>query len=231
MGKLRIILVFCLIVLLSGCSIEYDLIINEDSTVSEKVTASENTKRMESFTRQKGKQAVNYLFEMYKRHDENIELSSRTDDKMTYAIALNVHNNIQDYSSKFYSDIFDEIKVTREDNVINIYGKQSELISSKGDSNLIYDNVKINIKVPYEVINNNADSIKNNVYTWDIRKDEYKTIELSYKEGSKKDKINVNIKEKTYNINYGFVVVVPLLSIIIITILIIYIKNKKNNIV
>ena len=57
MKKIKIFIFLCLILLLSGCSVEYDLTLNDDFTVSEKVVATEKTKRMEALTKPKGKQA------------------------------------------------------------------------------------------------------------------------------------------------------------------------------
>ena len=65
MKKLKKFIFLCLVLLLSGCSVEYDLTLNDDFTVSEKVVATEKTKRMEALTKQKGKQAVNYLYNMF----------------------------------------------------------------------------------------------------------------------------------------------------------------------
>ena len=47
MKKLKIFIFLCLVLLLSGCSVEYDLTLNDDFTVSEKVVATEKTKRKE----------------------------------------------------------------------------------------------------------------------------------------------------------------------------------------
>ena len=75
MKKIKIFMFLFSILLLSGCTVEYDLTLNDDLTVNEKVVATEKTKRMESYTRQKDKQAVNYLFDMYKRPNEDISIT------------------------------------------------------------------------------------------------------------------------------------------------------------
>lgn len=232
MKRLKIFIMLAVILILSGCSVEYDLTINEDNTINEKIIAEERTKRMESLTRQKGRQAITYLYDMFKRPGEDIKISSREDDYNTYATAIISHNSIDDYASKFSSDVFEKVNIERNNDEVIFTAVQTKLFDDNSGNSLIYDDITINIKIPYEVISNNANSIKGNVYTWKInRSEKYKTIKFSYKEGNKKDKINIEVNEKTYNIGYGVAVVGVMVLIIVFIILFVYIKNKKNNIV
>lgn len=232
MKKLKIFIFLCLVLLLSGCSVEYDLTLNDDFTVSEKVVATEKTKRMEALTKQKGKQAVNYLYNMFKRNGEDITLTSRDDDYNTYATAIISHDDINDYASKFSSDVFDNVNVTKDGNIITFSTEQKELLSSDTNYSLLYDDITVNITIPFEVINNNADKVNGNTYTWNIKKDsDYKTIEFSYKEGNKKDEVNINVNNETYNIHYGVIIAIGIVIIIGSIVLFVYIKNKKNNVI
>ena len=91
--------------------------------------------------------------------------------------------------------IFLKLQITKDNDVITFKAVQSNLLSSDGTSNLLYDDVKVNITIPFEVVKNNADSVSKNTYTWNINKSsEYKTIEFSYKENIKKDKIKATKK-------------------------------------
>ena len=232
MKKLKTFIFLCLVLLLSGCSVEYDLTLNDDFTVSEKVVATEKTKRMEALTKQKGKQAVNYLYDMFKRNSEDITLTSREDDYNTYATVITSHEDINDYASKFSSDVFDNVNVTKDGNIITFSAEQKELLSSDTNYSLLYDDITVNITIPFEVTSNNADKVNGNTYTWNIKKDsDYKTIEFSYKEGNKKDEVNINVNNETYNIHYGVIIVIGLVIIIGSIVLFVYIKNKKNNVV
>lgn len=232
MKKIKIFMFLCIILLLSGCSVEYDLTLNDDLTVSEKVVATEKTKRMEALTKQKGKQAVNYLYDMFKRNGEDITLTSREDDYNTYATAITSHEDINDYASKFSSDVFDNVNVTKDGNIITFSAEQKELLSSDTNYSLLYDDITVNITIPFEVTSNNADKVNGNTYTWNIKKDaDYKTIEFSYKEGNRKDEVNINVNNETYNIHYGVIIAISLVIIIGSIVLFVYIKNKKNNVV
>lgn len=232
MKKIKIFIFLCLILLLSGCSVEYDLTLNDDLTVSEKVVATEKTKRMEALTKQKSKQAVNYLYDMFKRNGEDITLTSREDEYNTYATAITSHDDINDYASKFSSDVFDNINVTKDGNIITFSAEQKELLSSDTNYSLLYDDITVNITIPFEVTSNNADKVNGNTYTWNIKKDsDYKTIEFSYKEGNKKDEVNINVNNETYNIHYGVIIVIGFVIIIGSIVLFVYINNKKNNVI
>ena len=232
MKKIKIFIFLCSILLLSGCSVEYDLTLNDDLTVSEKVVATERTKRMEALTKQKGEQAVNYLYNMFKRDGEDITLTSREDDYNTYATAITSHEDINDYASKFSSDVFNNVNVTKDGNIITFSTTQKELLSSDTNYSLLYDDITVNVTIPFEVTSNNADKVTGNTYTWNIKKNtDYKTIQFSYKEGNKEDQVNVNVNDETYNIQYGVIISVGLIIVIGSIVLFVYIKNKKNNVV
>lgn len=219
-----------IILLLSGCSVEYNLTINEDNTISETVIAKEKTRRMESLTNLKGKQAVTYLYDMFKRKDENINFNYIEDDIYTYATASTSHNNIDKYCSRFSSDVFNNIEIQKKDENITINIYQSKLLGEGTSYSLIYDDITVNIKIPYLVTENNADSVKGDVYTWYIRDSkDLKNINITYKESSKKDNVSVKINDKTYNINYGIIVVSVIIIVVSIIVLFVYIKNRKNN--
>lgn len=232
MKKIKIFIFLCSILLLSGCSVEYNLTLNDDLTVSEKVVATERTKRMEALTKQKGEQAVNYLYNMFKRDDENITLTSREDDYNTYATAITSYEDINDYASKFSSDVFNNVNVTKDGNIITFSTTQKELLSSDTNYSLLYDDITVNVTIPFEVTSNNADKVTGNTYTWNIKKNtDYKTIEFAYKEGNKEDQVNINVNDETYNIQYGVIITVGLVIIIGSIVLFVYIKNKKNNVI
>ena len=230
MKKIKTFALFCLIFILCGCSVEYNLTINDDGSVSEKVVASENTNRMQSNTGLKGKQAVNYLYNMFKRNDDNIRLTSRSNNSTTYATVTNSLKNLDEYENNFSSDVFENVSVEKKDGIVTITFNQTNKLGGNSSRQLIYDDITANITVPYIVVDNNADSVSGDTYTWHIKKDEdLKTLKLSYEDGSKIDSLNIKINNKTYNINYGLIAVSGIIIVLLIIVLIVYIKNKKNN--
>lgn len=230
MKKIKKILFLCFIFILTGCSVEYNLTINEDGSVSEKVVAQEITNRMQSSTRLKGKQAVNYLFDMFKRDDKNIKLSSKSDNKNTYATVTNSLDSLDEYKNNFTSDVFNSVEIEKKDGIVTLTFNQTQKLGGNTSRQLIYDDITVNITTPYIVKENNAENVSGNTYTWYIKKNEdLKTLILSYEEGSMADSINLKINDKTYNIPYGIIAVSGIILVLLIIILVVYIKNKKNN--
>ena len=231
-NKLKMMILFIIIIMTSGCSVEYNLIINEDYSVSEKVIALENTKKMESLTRLKGDSAITYLYNTFKRDGEKINLSSNVESKNTKVTATTSHSSIEEYMSKFKSDVFKKVIVQKNNGVVTFTADQTEKLSSDEDYSLIYDDITVNIYVPFKVIEHNADSVNGNTYSWTIKKDNnLKNIKILYDEGSKKNNVNIKINNKTYNINYVIIVISGIIVLLLVITLIVYIKNKKNNIV
>ena len=229
MNLKKFICCFFIIILLTGCSVKYDLTINNDFSVSEKVIASEQTKKLESLTRLKGDSAVEYIYKNYKR-DKNIFMNTYTKQDSTITTATTSYNNISDYSNDFKSDIFKKINVKKDGTFVTLTANQSNPLTKNTSYSYIYDDITIKIKVPFKVIENNADSVVNDIYTWKIdTKNNYKNIKLKYDEGSLKDKINLKINEKTYNINYAFVVISGIILLLLIITSVVVVKNKKNN--
>lgn len=232
MNKLKKILITFIILITSGCSVEYNLNINEDNSVSETVVASEVTTKMESLTRLKGDIAVNYLFKMFNRNDDLISVTSTSDTYNTYATAKRVYNDIDEYKDSFKSDLFSNINVSKSDNTVMIYAKQKTKLTNDSSYSLIYDDVHIKIKIPYKVIENNADEVIGDTYIWNLSKnDDLKTVKISYLDNNKNNNMNIKINNKIYSISYYITIIGLLALIIIFIIIIVYRKNKKNNIV
>ena len=230
--KIKYLLLFIIILITSGCSVEYNLYINEDNSITEKVIASENTKKLESLTRSKGSSAVTYIYNMYKRNDDKIDLTTIEEAKNTKVSARTSHNDILEYSEKFKSDVFNRVYIQKNNNIVTFTSKQSEKLTDDDNYSLIYDDITIKIYIPFKVIEHNANSVQGNMYIWKINKNEdLKEIKFSYDEGSKKNNLNIRLNNKTYNINYVFIAISGIIVVLLIIILTVCIKNKKNNIV
>ena len=58
MKRIKLVIICFLILLTSGCTVDYNLKINEDLSVNETVQAKESTKRMNSKTNLKDRKSV-----------------------------------------------------------------------------------------------------------------------------------------------------------------------------
>ncbi len=230
--KLKVLFTLLVIFFMTGCSVEYNLEINEDSSVNEEVIASENTKRLEKRTKLKGDQATNYLFSMFTRPNEDISFFTNIKKLNTYATASTVHDNINEYSSRFSSDVFEKVEIINSDNLITILAKQKESLSKGSSTSLLYDDIEINITIPFIVEDHNADKVSKNKYTWNIKSDdELRTIKISYRDKEFSNKKNIKINNKNYSFRYEYILIAVIILIIISIIVFVFRNNKKNNIV
>ena len=228
-NRIKLCLLFIIVIMTAGCSVEYDLTINQDYSINEKAKATENTKKLESLTRLKGDNAVEYIYKNYKR-SKDIFINSITSGDKTIATATTSYDDIISYSNDFKSDIFKKVNVQKNGSLVTLTSDQSIPITKNKSYSLIYDEVTIKIHVPFKVSEHNADSVLGDTYIWKINdKNNYKKIKLTYDEESIKNKLNLKINNKTYNINYAFVVVSGIILVLLIIVVIVVVKNKKNN--
>ena len=87
------------------------------------------------------------------------------------------------------------------------------------------NNLTINVKSDLKVLENNADEVNGNVYTWKMSKVNFYDKKLNIK--IKKDIVS----NKKSTINYTFIFVVLVILIVLVTILIFYIfkRRKESN--
>lgn len=229
--NIKILMLLIFVFLVSGCSVEYNLVINEDSSINEEVVASENTNRLEAKTRLKGEQAFNYLYNMFKRDNEDISTNYSEKNSIAYGTARTIHTDIDDFASKFSSDIFEKVEVLRNEDEIILTTTQKDMIGTDLTTSYIYDNIEINITIPFKVIEHNADSISKNTYTWKIEKNqEKKTIKIVYKDNELPNRANIKINNNKYNLKYEYFIVGSIILIILSIIVFVFIKSKKNNV-
>lgn len=230
MKRIKLVIICFLILLTSGCTVDYNLKINEDLSVNETVQAKESTKRMNSKTNLKGEEAVKYLYEMFKRDNENINLSSKEENNETVATASTSHTSLEKYTSVFTSDIFKDVSVTQKGHELTLIAVQTKLIGNNELRNLVYDELNVNIDVPFNVLESNADEKNGNIYTWNIKEsDTPKTIKITFDTKKKKDSANISIGNEVLNIKYEYIGIGILIALILGIVIFVAIKNKKNN--
>ena len=224
------ILTICLLFLLCGCSVEYDLSINKDLTVSESVTAKEITNRMNSRTGLDTDSSVNYLYNMFKREGLDTTISKVESDNETIATVNGYHNSLEDYASNFSSDVFKKADISTNGDIVSLSFDQTKALLSNSPRTLVYDEIVVKIEVPFKVIEHNADSVNKNTYTWNIKKDKtLKNIKISFDKKQVKEELKVKLFNNTFSIKFEFIAVGAILLIILIIVCIVFINNKKNN--
>lgn len=207
MKKIRIFILVLFIILLTGCKGEYNLIINKDLSIDEDVNIYiENKDNIYDKTIS--------LFEN-NNIDDSMYSVSQTDEFVNIRYK-ETFRNFEDYfvNSKFYSRI-----ISNED-----YNKSNKKISYKGLSNIKFDDLdtnsnlnntfdiselKINVKIPFIIRDNNADKSSDDTLTWVIKQnDSHKNINFSF------DYLKRNNLYMLIIILCAFIIIVPV-SIIV----------------
>lgn len=178
--KIIKILGLFLIILLTGCSGNYNININEDMSIDEELYLTiENKdgiyqKTLDIFQKNN-----------ISRDDYNVTIK---EDEIEITYKDNF-DTIENYllESKVYHQMFDNIEFNKTGDYIDLY--VDENISIKNDvtefngSNLIdFDMIQLNINNPFKVNFSNADIINENTYTWTITKNDiHKKLQMQFK--------------------------------------------------
>lgn len=237
----KCLLLSIVILLVSGCSVKYNIDIKKDLRIEENISFVEKNDTILTYSpdidnyivRTKFNLKVDNLYNANYYYLEDLKTSKNTTVKAT-----RVYDDFSKFQDKniLKSYIFESMVMNTDGSLIEIkmtsIKTPYEVFIDNEESGSIVDDATIKIKVPYEVIANNADSVDelNNIYTW--KYDDltlYKDIEIKFN----KDKIFKAdiIKQLMNNFenNKGKFITVFILIIVIIVIAIITLKNKKNN--
>ena len=222
MKKFKIFGLICCIFLLSGCSAEYNLTINNSTmeedinAIFDKATESELASRMEGIRR-----TAFYNYDT--RENEYYDFTKREDDSN---IILNYNyqytgNDL--YKSEAASMCYYKRIVNVTDDIITIStDNQVACLYKDGDREI--EDITVNIRTDLTVLENNADKVNNGVYTWYIN-DKNCTNKPIY----------IKIEKERYQESF----VSQVISIIVIVVIVVIIgiliffkalrKRRKNN--
>lgn len=213
--KIKYIVISVLLLLVTGCSGNYNVKINEDMSVNEELYLTiENKEGLYQKT------LKIFNDNNVKEKDYKVVLS---DDnlKITYNAS---YNSIEEYilNSKVYHQLIDNIELNKSNNYVDLYVNEKLKLSNsnmkQNGTNLTdLDVLQVNIENPFEVNFSNAELVTDNVYTWTI------------KNGDIEKKIQMQFKPSLDIFPYRQVIV---LSVVIICFIIIgvsiYIRYKKS---
>lgn len=214
MKKIKVLILFLGIILITGCSGTYNLKINEDLSVVENI----------DFTISSNNDAYNKTLKLFE--DNNISkdkydvVASDKNVKITYN---ETYDSIEDYiiNSKLYKNLFDTINYENNGKEINIStssvfkldDSDSEFITEENNISLL----QINVETPYKVVESNAENISDNIYSWTLNKDTTNK-DIDFK---------INIRNKANS--YISIIVLSLIGVIVVgTITVIVIRIIKR---
>jgi len=208
-----------LIVIVTGCSINYDITINEDLTIDEKINIKENEFRFYESD-------LTSTVDLYKHFNINKNISSNN-VQITMSRESNI-SNINNELKNYLSLNNKEYNVIDENNKIKINVNFKEAFLNFMQSNMSEDalisEIKLNINAPHHIIETNADIINENIHTWILNETNIYNKELTIE-------LNKNVFVKDV-VNYSWLIWVALVAIVIAFIIITYKKviNRNNGI-
>ena len=178
--KLKIFIIGILLILVTGCSGNYNLKINDDMSIDEELYLTiDNTNN-----------AYTKTLKIFKENnipekDYEVVLSDNK-VRITYN---KKYDSMEEYilDSKVYHELIDEIQFNKSNDYIDLYVNQklklsNDNIKSNGTNLVDLDVLQINIENPFSVNYTNAEIINDNVYTWTIKKgDIEKKIQMQFK--------------------------------------------------
>ena len=178
--KLKIFIIGILLILVTGCSGNYNLKINDDMSIDEELY----------LTIDSSNNAYTKTLKIFKENnipekDYEVVLSDNN-VRITYN---KKYDSMEEYilDSKIYHELIDEIQFNKSNDYIDLYVNQklklsNDNIKSNGTNLVDLDVLQINIENPFSVNYTNAEIVNDNVYTWTIKKgDIEKKIQMQFK--------------------------------------------------
>lgn len=177
---IKYISIIFILILLTGCSGNYNVIINSDLSVNEELELTIDNEYGQY-------QKTLSIFEKNNIDKDNYDVNVEDDEiKIKYNEKF---DSIEQYisNSKVYKQLINNIQLNRNNDYIDIYVDENLKIKNKytniNGTNLVdLDVIQVNITNPFKVVLTNADMINDNVYTWSITKDDIsKKIQMQFK--------------------------------------------------
>ena len=216
------ILILITLLLFTGCTAEYNLKFNEE-TVEEKITiipeTSEEQENVKSLDDRQYYAIIDKdVSEPYET--KKIEINGYRSYEYKYEYRLS------EFKKSDFTRCYDAFSLLNEDGKVTF--STSKNFKCMTYDYMKIDTVKINITTDYRVIENNADEVNGNVYTWKITNSnkDNKPIKFSYYTKQKR-KLTFNEFFEKYKVLI-IIAASVILSIGLITLLI-FIRYKRVN--
>lgn len=213
--KKKIILLLS-IVLLSGCTINYDLNIT-DNGIEEVINGKVSKEKVEN---DKNEYNMNIYYDLL-----NNDQSVLTNSDDVYSKNIIENKKSYNYTASYTYQSFDNLSSSR---IINSCFEKNDIldeedyysVSLNGNFYCLYsDQVKINIHSDYAVISSNADKVNNNTYTWILSSDK-EDIELT---------LSKNIKYQESKNNSSPIRFICFIILVVLGAITYFLYKKKNS--
>lgn len=220
----KIVILIITIFLLTGCSVKYNLVINDDLSVSEEAKLTGTDSFFDNYYKTTRKHVLENFIDIYKEVLTEKEYQYKLiaeEEKKPYVLVSKKYNNIKEYidNSMTFNGYFDEIKYTENGSIkkIETFGFHENDIDDPERFNV--QELEIAITCSYKVRNHNAKEVnkKTNTYYYELSKENNYKILLEFDANRKFDS------------NEGIInTVLICLGIIVLSWVLIYILNKRK---
>ena len=175
MRKIKIIIFVCFMILLTGCSVESNIVMDEYGKVRENVVISEELTRL-STNKDRAETILKSTVNKYKTALDSREYGYDTKIKNDNGIAefTNNYSSIMDYfeNTVFSQYIYKQMKWTETDEYYEISNVSEHITYCEDCSDWPeLPAVKVNITLPFSAVEQDADEINGTTYTWIFDKD------------------------------------------------------------
>lgn len=240
MKKIKIIVFICFMILLTGCSVESNVVMNEYGKVKENVIISEELSNL-STNEKRAETILKSTLNKYKVALDSREYSYDTkieNDKGVVKFTNN-YNDIMDYFEEtvFSQYAYSQMKWTETDEYYEISNVSEHITYCEDCSDWpALPDIRVNITLPVSAAEQDADEVNGTTYTWIFNKDTpaSKTFYLKISKNSLKEHEIVSKKNKSQKkvFSLGFKIFISLvfLGILIIIIKCLIKKYKENKI-
>ena len=211
--KKRLLFIICFVLLLTGCDVNYSVTINEDETFDEKITMS-------------------FLITPSDGNNLTIFYDSEIIDKGNNYDMVYTYNHDMDSikTAYFIANCYPGMRITNDEEEI-VINSGDGFACFIGDDGLKADSVKINITTKLKVLNNNADNVSGNTYTWVINENNYlaKNIYFRLERANNNGGLGTEIMKKDSASSLTAVVVLSIIIVAALIYLLVRYKRNKSN--
>ncbi len=175
--KILFLIIF-LVFLCSGCTAEYTIEINEDLQVKEHLMASEDGEFFNQYENSSAQRVIGFILEPFVEYfNENHFVISQFANSQSGGVnisntyeSLETYKNVSKIPSQYASDW--EYEENGDEITIRIKGEFNKQEEDQ-EAGFVVDDAKVNIKLPFEVVEHNADvhAEGSDTYTWVFNED------------------------------------------------------------
>lgn len=218
----KIVVLLLAVLLITGCSVKYNLVINQDLTIEENANLTGTDSFFANYYKTTKKNVVKSMLDVYQDIlKENGYTYNFVDDKTPYVNVTKKYNNIGDFTKKsiLFNDYFDEVKYTENGSIKKIETVGFNANNSDNPDRFDVKELEIAITCPYKVKNHNATHVntETNTFYYELNENSEYKILLEFDSSRK---FNPNEKK--------IILIIACLMVIVASWTVVYILNKKK---